>query len=116
MLFAEGDDCGGALQNSFNKHTKSVNNISRAYSVSADLNSPQDSAATSGLAACAGEPAGELPGGAGSLLPPGGGGSKPNPPPVRDFIFDPESPPSFFLIYTKRNEQTKCEYILNYLL
>lgn len=61
----------------------------------AAVKSPQDSV-FSGLAVWDGEPAGEHPGGAGSLLPPGGGGNKPKPPVVFGFGRDDTSEPSFF--------------------
>lgn len=54
------------------------------YLVWADLNSPHESLAN--LGACAGELAGELPGGGGNL-PPGGGGKKPSPLPLPGFSF-----------------------------
>lgn len=69
------------------------------YLACAEANSPQDSLVFSAFAACAGEVAGELPGGAGSLVLPGGGGSRPKPlPPLLSFDFDIPSVPSFFYI------------------
>lgn len=63
----------------------------------AEANSPHESVAFSGFAACAGDVAGELPGGAGSLLLPGGGGNKPKPPAVvLNLVFEVPSAPSFF--------------------
>lgn len=79
-----------------------------SYFDCAEVNSPQDSAAFSDLAVCAGDVAGELPGGAGSLAPPGGGGSKPKPPlapPLLSFDFDVPSAPSFF--YTEYSVSSK---------
>lgn len=61
----------------------------------AEANSPHDSV-PSVFGTCAGDPDGELPGGAGNLLPPGGGGNKPKPAAARGLVLDDDSDPSFF--------------------
>lgn len=62
------------------------------------MNSVHESLEVLDLGTCAGELAGELPGGAGNLLVlPGGGGNNPKPPAVLNFPFGVVvSVPSFF--------------------